>query len=182
MDFEGEVFRAIALKHAKDPLSMKGARLMGGRFNPIGTPVLYTSLNRETVLAETNQLGLKPPPTVLFCYTVRIKRVLDLTVSDPVDVLAGATLQALKDCPYRAHIDRGEVVLTHVFADAARAAGYSALKIPSFAPRARLKPEEGGPMVNMVLFESALQPPNSVFCHDPEDWVGTYLGDKGYRG
>ena len=42
MRFQGILYRALNPMRAREPLSGEGARLYGGRFNPRGTPALYT--------------------------------------------------------------------------------------------------------------------------------------------
>ena len=45
------VFRITKKKYSSD-ISGKGAELFGGRWNPIGTPALYTSQNRALAILE----------------------------------------------------------------------------------------------------------------------------------
>lgn len=47
--------RAFRIAHPKfaDPLSGEGARLHGGRWNPVGVPMLYYALSRALAVLET---------------------------------------------------------------------------------------------------------------------------------
>ena len=67
-----EIFRLTKSKYKND-LSGKGAEIFGGRWNPIGTPALYTSESRSLavleVLAHTTK-ELMPPKYALL--TLRI--------------------------------------------------------------------------------------------------------------
>jgi RES domain-containing protein len=46
------VYRLLKEKYAADPLSTEGARLLGGRWNPLGYGILYTSCSPELALLE----------------------------------------------------------------------------------------------------------------------------------
>ncbi len=83
--FSGEGWRHVSPRH--DPLSGKGARLHGGRFNPAGSfPVLYICRTRPCVVAELRRFGERQAigvegllPRHLYRYDIRLDRVLDLT-------------------------------------------------------------------------------------------------------
>ncbi|MCY4100850.1 MAG: RES family NAD+ phosphorylase [Rhodobacteraceae bacterium] len=55
--YKGFLFRALHKKYSKEPLSGRGAELYGGRFNPRGTPALYTSLEPGTTFLEVKRAG-----------------------------------------------------------------------------------------------------------------------------
>jgi len=57
MRYSGPLYRALNPIYAREPLSGRGAELYGGRYNPKGTPALYTSLTVMTALREANQAG-----------------------------------------------------------------------------------------------------------------------------
>ena len=76
MHFEGELYRALNPIYAREPMSGRGAELYGGRFNPKGTPALYTSLSVMTALREANQVG-SLQPTTLVSYDADIERIFD---------------------------------------------------------------------------------------------------------
>ncbi|TIV07936.1 MAG: RES domain-containing protein, partial [Mesorhizobium sp.] len=76
MHYRGKLFRAINPIYAREPLSGRGAALFGGRFNPKGTPALYTSLTVITALREANQVG-NLQPTTLVSYDAEIASVFD---------------------------------------------------------------------------------------------------------
>lgn len=70
MDFNGTVFRAHNPRWSWSPLSGEGAKRFGGRFNPIGTPALYTSLKASTAMLEASRLGRPFQPLTLISYRV----------------------------------------------------------------------------------------------------------------
>lgn len=47
-----QVFRITTSRHAGDAFSGEGARLFGGRWNPKGTPLVYTAATRSLALLE----------------------------------------------------------------------------------------------------------------------------------
>ena len=73
MRFDGKLYRALNPLFAREPLSGEGAAIYGGRFNPKGTPALYTSLSVLTALREANQVGSLQPIT-LVSYDAEIDR------------------------------------------------------------------------------------------------------------
>jgi RES domain-containing protein len=78
--FKGQVFRAHNPRWSFAPLSGDGAARHGGRFNPVGTPALYTSLRMETAWLEAQQgFPFKPQPLTICAYQVDCEPVLDLT-------------------------------------------------------------------------------------------------------
>ena len=47
------VYRTVKAKYAQDPLATEGARLYGGRWNPKGYPLLYTTSSPALALVES---------------------------------------------------------------------------------------------------------------------------------
>lgn len=79
------VYRLIKQRYQGTPLSAEGALRVGGRWNPPGFPVLYTSATPELALLEVlvhlNPTDRKPA----FCWVV-------LEVPDPGQVVDAAAL------------------------------------------------------------------------------------------
>ena len=62
------------------PTSGEGARLTGGRFNPIGTSALYLSLTQIGALLESQQgFSKKAQPKTICEYDLDIEKIADLT-------------------------------------------------------------------------------------------------------
>ncbi|RJL05529.1 RES domain-containing protein [Paracoccus aestuarii] len=78
MHYRGLLYRALNPVWAREPLSGEGARRFGGRFNPKGTPALYTSLSIMTAIREANQIGTLQP-TTLVAYRADLEPVFDAT-------------------------------------------------------------------------------------------------------
>lgn len=76
MHYRGNLYRALNPVYAREPLSGRGAELYGGRFNPKGTPALYTALSVMTAIRESNQIG-HLQPTTLVSYEADIENVFD---------------------------------------------------------------------------------------------------------
>lgn len=47
------VYRTVKAKYANEPLATEGARLFGGRWNPKGYPLLYTTSSPALALVES---------------------------------------------------------------------------------------------------------------------------------
>ncbi len=72
-----QVFRITKKKYASD-ISGKGAELFGGRWNPVGTPALYTSQNRALAILELlvhTPKEIVPPNQILL--TINIPQKLE---------------------------------------------------------------------------------------------------------
>ncbi|MFV2058598.1 MAG: RES family NAD+ phosphorylase [Thiohalomonadales bacterium] len=83
MQFSGMVYRAHKPEWSFSPLSGAGASYNGGRFNPVGTPALYTALSPITALSEYHQkFPSRPQPTMLCAYKVDCQDIVDLRDPD----------------------------------------------------------------------------------------------------
>ncbi|MYA90074.1 MAG: RES domain-containing protein, partial [Boseongicola sp. SB0662_bin_57] len=65
--YGGPLYRALNPVYARDPLSGRGAKLFGGRFNARGTPALYTALSPAVALREASQAGSLQPTVLVSC-------------------------------------------------------------------------------------------------------------------
>ena len=135
MRFTGTVYRAHNPKWAFDPLSGKGAKQYGGRFNRPGRPALYTSLSPETAWMEAQQgFAFKPQPLTLCGYDVDCEKVVDLRDKTTRTELK-ITLAEL-GCPWEDLADQKQTPPTWAIADLLIRRGASAILTPSFAPKA----------------------------------------------
>lgn len=97
--FEGKLYRALNPIWASRPLSGDGAARHGGRFNPVGMPALYCSLDPLTALREANQVG-DLQPTTLVAFDAAVAPLFD---ARSPKVLAGfeITPAAIADSGWR---------------------------------------------------------------------------------
>lgn len=129
--YRGPLYRALNPVHAREPLSGRGAELHGGRFNPKGTPALYTALHPATALREANQAG-HLQPTVLVSYSADLGPVFDTRDTRAMD-MRGVTARALADPGWRVAMLEGRAVPTQDFARALVADGFAGLLTRSYA-------------------------------------------------
>jgi RES domain-containing protein len=129
------VYRAHHPRWSFQPESGDGAARFGGRFNPVGTPALYTSLRLETAWLEAQQgFPFKAQPMTLCAYEVDCDNMLDLT-----DAAMLASLDLSPEdlaCPWEILAAKGIRPPTWLLAERLKAAGHSGIVTPSFAPGA----------------------------------------------
>jgi len=129
--YRGPLYRALNPVYARMPLSGRGAELHGGRFNPKGTPALYSALDPVTALREANQVG-SLQPTILVSYRADVAPVFD--ARDTAQLASySMTSEALTDSDWRLAMLEGRRVPTQEFARDLIAAGYGGLLVRSFA-------------------------------------------------
>ena len=127
----GPLYRALNPVYAREPLSGLGAGLHGGRFNPKGTPALYTSLAPATALREAHQVGDLQPTTLVAC-RAELGPIFD-TRNAAMLKDYGMTVRDLADPSWRSSMLGGRAEPTQNFAEALFAAGFVGLLVRSFA-------------------------------------------------
>ncbi|MDE0241479.1 MAG: RES family NAD+ phosphorylase [bacterium] len=129
--YSGLLYRALNPIHAREPLSGRGAGLHGGRFNPRGTPALYTSIDPSTALREANQVG-DLQPTVLVSYRADLGPIFDTRDTEALDDY-GLSPRALANSGWRTAMLEGRTAPSQEFARALVADGFAGLLVRSFA-------------------------------------------------
>lgn len=159
--YRGPLFRALNPIYAREPLSGYGAALYGGRFNPKGTPALYTSLSVMTALREANRAG-SLQPTMLVSYDAEIERVFDSRDNAALEE-HGIDAAALADPTWRDQMRTAGEATTQAFAHQLVEGGFDALLVRSFAPGAA--PDD----LNLVLWRWSNKPPARLILIDDEN-------------
>lgn len=160
MRHRGRLFRALNPIRAREPLSGEGARLYGGRFNPRGTPALYTSLTVLGAIRETNQAG-SLQPTTLVSYDADIAPVFDATDAGGL-ASRGISADVLADDSWRDRMAREGISPTQALARSLIEDGYAAMRVRSYAPGAG--PED----LNLVLWSWGSELPARLVLVDDE--------------
>ena len=130
--YEGKLYRALNPIFAREPLSGQGAALYGGRFNPRGTPALYSSLSVMTALREANQVG-SLQPTTLVSYDARIEAIFDGRDEGAL-AAQGMTADMLAATTWRDEVKADGEARTQSFARRLMKTGHNGLLVRSFAP------------------------------------------------
>lgn len=159
--FTGTVYRGHHPMWAYDPLSGAGAARFGGRFNPPGTPALYTALRPETAWSEAQQgFAFKAQPLTLCAYDIDTTDVLDLT--DPQTLQdCGATVDVLA-CAWEDLARAKQRPPSWTLAERLRAQGAAAIIVPSFVSGATMRDR------NMVFFNWSDELPHKIQVIDDE--------------
>lgn len=155
MRLTGLVYRAHHPRWAFAPDSGVGAAIDGGRFNPIGMPVLYTSRRFETAWLEAQQaFPFKAQPMTLCAYEVDCADILDLTDPETLRDLR-VTVEQLA-CPWKDIATRGPKPPSWALAERLSVAGTAGIIVPSYAKGASADD------VNVVFWHWAAVPPHQV--------------------
>lgn len=135
MKLRAQVFRAHNPRWSFAPTSGDGAARHGGRFNPVGTPALYTSATPEGAWREAQQgFAFKAQPLLICAYDIDCDDVADLG-DDAVRALLGVGTVELA-CAWEDMASRGMTPPSWHLARRLFALGTAAVVVPSFAPGA----------------------------------------------
>ncbi|MGA3037430.1 MAG: RES family NAD+ phosphorylase [Vulcanimicrobiaceae bacterium] len=152
----GYATRFLPERYANYELSSIGAHREGGRYNPPGIAVLYTSLQRMTALAEVTELYTDEDPLsphTMYTVEFNLTRVFDLTDATVLERLQTTTDELCAPVHVRSRGNAPTQVLGSVLVEL----GLEALRAPS---RCR---DEG---TNLVIFTDNAQPPAYALYRD----------------
>jgi len=140
---------------AFDPLSGKGAKKYGGRFNQPDTLALYTSLDLTTAWMEAQQgFPFKAQPMTITAYEVDCANIVDLNDPNTLSFL-GFTSTELA-CAWEDLAAQKQDPPTWKLARRLQSLGISGIKCRSFAPGCTEQNH------NLVLWQWSDIPPNSI--------------------
>lgn len=159
MRFAGPLFRSLTPLYAGEPLSGEGAKIKGGRFNPIGKECLYLASTTEGAIKEVNG-GFKFKPQTLVAIDVDCDPVADLRTARSRKPL-GVLLSDLA-CPWELDMANKRTPASWTVAEKMEAQGYAGILVPSFASGAR----RGA--FNLVLWRWGLRLPVQTIVVDDE--------------
>lgn len=131
MHYRGLLYRALNPIWAREPLSGEGARRFGGRFNPKGTPALYTALSIMTAIREANQIGTLQP-TTLVAYQADLEPIFDATDTNALHRYGLDTADLAAD-DWRIRMREDGKAPSQIFAEQLIADGYAGMQVRSFA-------------------------------------------------
>jgi RES domain-containing protein len=168
----GLVYRAHNPRWAFAPDSGAGAAQHGGRFNPAGTPALYTSLRIETAWLEAQQgFPFKAQPMTLCAYDVDCEGIADLTDAATRASLNIATADLA--CAWEKMMREGRTPPSWQIGQALRASGHAGLLARSFAPGAT------DDDWNAIFWQWSRDPPHQVRVID--DFARLPRDDSSWR-
>ncbi|NOX92312.1 MAG: RES domain-containing protein [Gammaproteobacteria bacterium] len=159
MRFTGLTYRAHNPAWVFSPVSGAGAAKYGGRFNPVGTEALYTSLSDTGAIAEYQQgFSHRPQPTMLCAYDVDCADIVDLTDSDEQNT-RHITLSDLAS-PWESQYDAGSIPTTWEIVSTLLNEGVAGIIVSSFANNAPPHSK------NLVLWDWDDTPPHQIMLID----------------
>lgn len=149
---EGTWYRCLSRK--REPLSTRGALLNAGRYNTIGSPVLYLAGSPNLAVSEHLGLGelygvARFPPRLLVSVDVTLRVVLNLTDPEVLERLEVTPAQLL--LPYSEDPERPSA--TQQIAQQAKTRGFEGILAPS-----SLDDRE----TNLIVFPENVATPESV--------------------
>jgi len=158
--FAGRCYRAHDPGWSFSPLSGAGAALRGGRFNRVGEPALYLSLDIMTAIGECTQgFTHRMQPLTMCEYDVDCASVADLR--DDVSRAGHGVAYGELACGWLSCLLAGVEAPSWQVADRVKAAGHVGMLAPSFVPGA------GAAQVNLVLWRWGADVPCRVVVYDP---------------
>ena len=160
--FEATVYRSCTPRFAtrSDLFSGEGSRRHGGRWNPKGVAVVYTSLTLETALAETlaqnRYYGIPPEnamPRLFVAMNVKLGKVLNLGEGSVRQHLR-VSLERILGTDWREEAQAGQMPITQALGQASLEIGLEGLLVPSAA---------AAPIgQNLLIFPENLSPDSSL--------------------
>ena len=160
MRFRATCYRAHDPKWAFSPLSGDGAKAYGGRFNPVGMPVLYLALTVQGMFVEMGfGFARRFDPLTVCAYDVDVEDIIDLTIEqsrrqEHVELAEMA-------CIWEEEFANGREPASWRIGQRLVTQGASGMLAPSFATGARAG------MTNLVLWNWGPDMPHRVVVHDP---------------
>lgn len=164
MHYRGLLYRALNPIWAREPLSGEGARRFGGRFNPKGTPALYTALSIMTAIREANQIGTLQP-TTLVAYRADLEPIFDATDAKALRGY-GVSPDELAAGDWRIRMREEGKAPTQLLAECLIRDGYAGMQVRSFAKGAT------DADLNIVLWTWGGEPPAQLTLVDEEGRLG----------
>lgn len=165
MRYRGLLYRALNPIWAREPLSGEGARRFGGRFNPKGTPALYTAPSIMTAIREANQIGTLQP-TTLVAYQADVEPVFDATDAKALHGYGLESHDELAADDWRVRMREDGKAPTQVLAERLIRDGYTGMRVRSFAKGATDRD------LNIVLWRWGGDPPAQLVLVDDECRLG----------
>ena len=155
------VYRAHNPQWSWTPLSGEGARRHGGRFNRRGIAALYTSLAPLTAVREAQPLGRPMQPLLLCSYEVDSQPIFDALDEEQRREM-GVSVSDLACPTWEVEMLVGTVPASQALADRLIAAGYTGMRVRSFAAGADATD------LNLVMWRWGSDRPTRVVLIDDE--------------